>query len=375
MIPCIQLRTNKVMNMLKQTDVLIIGGGFAGVATAQKLAKQGMNITLVDRKDYFEVTFAVLRNVTAPKAQGNRSRKLYRDFVEGFVQGSIESMNGKEAKLANGDVIRFKQAVIASGSRYPSLPLAKSNSQFDYAGRNQEMLAEHATLAAAKSVLVIGGGAVGVEFAGEIASAFPDKDITLSHSGDVLLGGMKPKAQQKALEQLTAKGVKVKFNRRFAVNEGRDGDVYSCSKSKETIQVDKVYTCVGMVPNTEFLQAELANALDAKGLIQVNEFMQVKGYDNLYALGDCAALDNNKHGYLASVQGGMLADAIVKKSKGKKVKAYKTPPLAIVTPTGTDTGVAQMPFGVFTAKFLVNLKQKDLGISNIYKMLGTVPNT
>jgi NADH dehydrogenase FAD-containing subunit len=357
--------------MLKQTDVLIIGGGFAGVATAQKLAKQGMKITLVDRKDYFEVTFAVLRNVTAPKAQGNRSRKLYRDFVEGFVQGSIESMNAKEAKLANGDVIRFKQAIIASGSRYPSLPLAKSNSQFDYAGRNQEMLAEHESLAAAKSILVIGGGAVGVEFAGEIASAFPDKDITLSHSGEVLLDGMKPKAQQKALQQLTAIGVKVEFNRRFT----KDGDVYKCSKSKKTIQVDKVYSCVGMVPNTEFLQAELANTLDAKGLIKVDEFMQVKGHDNLYALGDCAALDINKHGYLASVQGGMLADAMVKKAKGKKVKAYKTPPLAIVTPTGSDTGVAQMPFGDFTAKFLVNLKQKDLGISNIYKMLGTAPNS
>jgi len=54
----------------------------------------------------------------------------------------------------------------------------------------------------------------------------------------------------------------------------------------------------------------------------------------LYALGDCAALDNNKHGYLKSVQGGMLADAIMKKAKGKKVKTYKTPLLAIVTPTG-----------------------------------------
>ena len=360
--------------MLKQTDVLIIGGGFAGVATAQKLAKQGMNITLVDRKDYFEVTFAVLRNVTAPKAQGNRSRKLYRDFVEGFIQGSIESMNDKEAKLANGDVIRYKQAVIASGSRYPSLPLAKSNSQFDYAGRNQEMLTEHASLAAANSILVIGGGAVGVEFAGEIASAFPDKEITLSHSGGILLDGMRPKAQQKALEPLIAKGVTVKFNRRFAFDKSSEEDQYLCSKTKETIKADKVYTCVGMKPNTEFLQAELGNTLDTKGLIQVNEFMQVKGYNNLYALGDCAALDNNKHGYLASVQGGMLADAIVKKAKGKKVKPYKTPPLAIVTPTGTDTGVAQMPFGVFTAKFLINLKQKDLGISNIYKMLGTVPN-
>jgi len=54
----------------------------------------------------------------------------------------------------------------------------------------------------------------------------------------------------------------------------------------------------------------------------------------LYALRGCAALDNNKHDYLASVQGGMLADAIMKRAKGKKVKTYKTPPLAIVTPTG-----------------------------------------
>lgn len=358
--------------MLKQTDVLIIGGGFAGVATAQKLANQGMNITLVDRKDYFEVTFAVLRNVAAPESQGNRSRKLYRDFVGGdFVQGSIESMNDREAKLANGDVIRFQQAVIASGSRYPSLPLAKTNSQFDYAGRNQEMLDEHATLAAAKSVLVIGGGAVGVELAGEIASAFPNIDITLAHSGDALLGILKPKAQRKALEQLTAKGVTVKLNRRFV----QESDQYRCSNTNETIKTDLVYTCVGMVPNTEFLRPEMVNVLDDKGLVKVDSFMKVKGYDNLYALGDCADLDDHKHGYLASVQGGLLADAIMKEAKGKKVKAYKTPPLAVVTPTGTDTGVAQMPFGVFTAKFLVNLKQKDLGISNMYKMLGTSADT
>jgi len=346
--------------MQKQTDVLIIGGGFGGVATAQKLAKKGMSVTLVDRKDYFEVTFAILRNVTAPKALGNTSRKLYRDFIAGaFIQGSIESMNDKEAKLANGDFIRFKQAVIASGSRYPSLPLAKSNSRFGYAERNQEMLDEHALLGAAKSVLVIGGGAVGVEFAGEIASAFPDKEITLSHSGDALLNNMKPKAQRKALEQLTAKGVIVKFNSRFV-----EGDK----------EADIVYSCVGMLPNTEFLQAELAAALNDKGLIKVDEFMKVKGYDNLYALGDCAALDDHKHGYIATVQGEMLADAILKSARGRKVKPYKTPPFAIITPTGTDTGVAQMPFGIFTAKFLVNLKQKDLGVSNIYKMLGTVPN-
>lgn len=360
------------MNMQKQTDVLIIGGGFSGVATAQKLAKKGVSVTLVDKKDYFEVTFAVLRNVTAPQAQGNRSRKLYRDFVGGdFVQGSIESMNGKQAKLANGGVIAFKQAVIASGSRYPSLSLAKSHSEFDYAGRNQEMLNEHATLAAAKSVLVIGGGAVGVELAGEIASAFPNKNITLAHSGSTLLDNMVPKAQTKAFEQLTAKGVKVKLNRRFTQDENKAGNQYRCIKSNDVIQADLVYNCVGMVPNTEFLKAEMSGVLDDKGLVKVDSFMKVKGYDNLYAIGDCSALDDHKHGYLAAVQGGMLAGAILKSIKGKKVKPYKTPPVAIITPTGTDSGVAQMPFGVFTAKFIINLKQKDLGISNIYKMLGS----
>jgi len=357
--------------MKKQTDVLIIGGGFGGVGVAQKLSKNGVSVTLVDRKNYFEVTFAMLRNVANPKLLGKMPRKLYSDFIDGaFIQGSVESMNDEEARLSNGEVIRFKRAIISSGSRYPSLPLAKSNSALDYADRNNEITGNHQTLASAISVLVIGGGVVGVELAGEIASAFPDKKITLAHSSDTLLDNLKPKAQRKALEQLTARGIKIKFNRRFT----KDGDVYRCSKSNEVVQVDMAYACIGMVPNTEFLKAELLGTLDEKGLIKVDSFMKVKGYENLYALGDCATLDSNKHGYIASVQGAMLADALLKSAKGKKVKPYKTPPFAVITATGTDSGVAQMPFGVTTARFIVNLKQKDMGISNMYKIYGSEAN-
>jgi len=357
--------------MKKQTDVLIIGGGFADVAAAQKLSENGVDVTLVDRKNYFEVTFATLRNVANPEPLGNTPRKLYSDFINGtFIQANIESMNDKEAKLSNGESIRFNRAIISSGSRYPTLPLAKSNSAFDFAERNQEMLEEHQSLLSANSVLVIGGGTVGVEFAGEIASAFPDKEIALAHATDTLLDNSKPKAQRKALEQLTAKGVTVKFNSRFA----KDGDVYRCSKSNETLQPDIAYVCVGMVPNTEFLQAELPDILDDRGLIKVDSYMKVQGYENLYALGDCANLDSNKHGYLASVQGGNLADALLKSAQGKKFKPYKTPPLFIITPTGTDSGVAQLPFAVTTMKFVVNMKQNDLGISNMYKTFGTEPD-
>ena len=61
-------------------------------------------------------------------------------------------------------------------------------------------------------------------------------------------------------------------------------------------------------------------------------------------------------------------------AQGKRAKPYKTPTFAIITPTGTDSGVAQLPFGVTTLGFVVKLKQKDLGITEMYKTFGTVPD-
>jgi shikimate kinase len=92
----------------------------------------------------------------------------------GFCSGQIESMNNKHANFANGE-------------------------------RNQEMLDVHTMLKNAKLVLIIGGGSGREEYAYEIVSAFTYKNITLSHSAATLLNNMKPKAQHKVLEQLTAK--------------------------------------------------------------------------------------------------------------------------------------------------------------------------
>ena len=355
-----------------ETDVLIIGGGFGGVSVAQKLSANGVDVTLIDSKNYFEVTFAMLRNVTDPRALGNNPRKLYAEFIKGnFIQGKIETMDEKSAILKDGKKIIFNKAVIATGSRYPSLPLAKSISSLDYLERKDEMLREQEKLSSARSILVIGGGVVGVEFAGEISSAFPDKNITLAHSKGVLLENLKPKAQRKALEQLNARGIEVKFNRRFVKN----GEKYKCSKTGEIIEVDLAYVCVGMVPNTEFLKEHLSDTLDKKGLVKVDSSMKVEGFDNLFALGDSSNLDVSKHGYLASLQGAILADSLMRERKGGKIKPYKTPTFAVITVTGQDSGIAQMPFGTTTLNLFVNLKQKDMGITSMYKLLGTTPDT
>lgn len=357
--------------MIKQIDVLIVGGGFAGVGVAQDLAKNGIKATLVDKKDYFEVTFANLRNLTDPSKNKNRARKYYQEFLKSdFIQASVNSLSDQEAELSNGDVIRFKRAIIASGTRYPSMSVAKSNQALTLDQRNQEFANQHEKLKAASSVLVVGGGVVGVELAGEIAFSFPHKKITLSHGGASLLDGFKPKAQIKAQQQLMKQGVSIEFNRRYINVDG----IYLDQSSGEASQADIIFEAIGAQPNNSFIKLHLSDILNAKGYVKVDSKFAVKGHANLYALGDIADVGEAKLGYLAHQQGAHLAKIITADIAGKKAKPYKTNPLMALIPTGQKSGVMQLPFAVTTSNLLLNIKQKDLFINKIYKGFGTAPN-
>ena len=54
------------------------------------------------------------------------------------------------------------------------------------------------------------------------------------------------------------------------------------------------YFCVGFVPNTDFLQAECGDLLSKRGHIKVNEYLQVEGHPNIFAVGDVADVDEEK---------------------------------------------------------------------------------
>jgi len=74
------------------------------------------------------------------------------------------------------------------------------------------------------------------------------------------------------------------------------------------------------------------------------------------------------------VCGGAICEYVVKVDERQKVKPYETAPLVLITLTGTDSGVAQLPFAVTSMNLFVNLKQKDLGISNMHKTYGALPD-
>lgn len=345
------------------TQVLIIGGGFAGVSAAQKLEKQGISTTLVDKKDYFEVTFAVLRDVAAPEKNNGKTRRYYKDILHGtFIQSSVQELKANNAVLDNGDSISFDKVVVASGSRYPSLPIAKSANSSALRERENELASYNEKLQSASSVLIVGGGIVGVELAGEIAYAMPEKRVILAHNSHTLLDGFKAKAQQKALAQLVDLGVEVQFDTRYQ----KVGDSYEDKTKGKSLTPDISFVATGTTPNNEFLQHNFSHLLNSKGLVEVDANLNVVGQNNFYAIGDIAEVGEAKLGYLAAEQGKYVAKSIVKSLNNKPVNAYKRNPFMALVPTGQKTGVVQLPFMVSTWSGLVNMKQKDLFISKTY---------
>lgn len=344
---------------MKDKNILILGGGFAGARMAQELHKSGFsNVTLVDRKDYFEVTYSTLRTLAEPE-MGERARMKYSDFINArFRQGHVVELADRSATLGDGTELAFDIAVVATGSSYRSFPVAKSVDAVSIGDREIEMAAEHDRLVAAQKVLILGGGAVGVELAGEIADHYPDKSVTVAEAGERLLGTLKPKASVIAAAQLKALGVTVLTGTRLSPEDAayRDADI--------------VYMCVGLVPNTELMKRNFDTRLDPSGRITVDDHLRMAGQDNIYAIGDCASMPMVKFGYVADAQAVLLAKNFVAMADGKPAKPYKPQSVMSLVPMGRKQGLIQLPFGVKTWRFMVNMKQKDMFISRQFSGLG-----
>lgn len=344
--------------MNKNSKVLIIGGGFAGARVAQDLSKAGFqDVTLVDKKEYFEVTYATLRTLAQPEL-GRRSRLSYATFIQGnFHQGDITSLAAHHANLADGSKIDFDIAVVASGSSYASLPLAKSQQAMQLSERETELKDANNKLIEANNILIIGGGIVGVELAGEIADHYPDKVVTLAHGSDRLMPELSKKASKVADSQLRKLGVKLIYNKRLS--------------DKDTLleQADIVYTCAGVTPNTAMMTEHFSSALDEQNRLKVDGCFRVEGTQHLFALGDCANVPEGKLGYLADQQANALAKAMIALSNNKTPKAYKPNPMMALVPVGKKQGLVQLPFMVTTLNLMVNMKQKDMFILKSYKNL------
>jgi apoptosis-inducing factor 2 len=121
------------------------------------------------------------------------------------------SLTENEVVLKSGEKIPFAYLAIATGSWQPSPSKLKSIERDDACAELQQL---QQSVEAAETIAVVGGGAVGVELAGDIASYYQKKDVTLIHSRDQLLPRFGRKLHDHVMDVFSQLGIRVILGQR-----------------------------------------------------------------------------------------------------------------------------------------------------------------
>jgi len=315
-----------------QKRAVIIGGGFAGSAVARKL-EDDFNVTLIDAKDYFEFTPSVLRTLVEPH-HIKKIQVLHRNYLNRavVVKGNVKEVNKKYAVVSKNK-FPYDYLVICSGSEY-NLPMKDKSTVT--AARAQVLIKYASKLKKSKSVLIIGGGLVGVELAAEIIGKYPDKKITIIHSKDALIERNPKKARDYAYKFLKNRNVDIKFSEIF-LGTARNG-VYKTDKGSK-IKSDLVFLCTGIKPNYRCMGKNLSYCLNERKAVIVNEYLQVKGFQNVFAAGDITNVREEKTAQNAEKQAEVVIKNIINIEKGKALEKYLSRPRIMVISLGKWHGI------------------------------------
>ncbi|KAJ1665274.1 hypothetical protein IW140_000628 [Coemansia sp. RSA 1813] len=388
----------------KDIHVVIVGISFAGMNVSKALAKlqhPGLRITMIDQRAYYYHTIGMPRALVDRELAKSLAFPLagFLDQYEQdpsnprhrFIQASVTNVTTTSVSLNDGSTVPFDFLVLATGVSN-TFPATVSTPSIEDA--KTQLTTVHANVEKAKQILVIGGGAVGVESAGELADAYPEKQVTLVHSGPHLLPSIfKPALHSSALNKLQALGVRIVLNERVDIPENT---VFDCAvrpmelhgSSGTVYQSDLQLLATGASPNARYIQS-LEDSLgvklrDPNGAIRVRPTLQLDSdaCDNIFVPGDVNNLPaGSKFAMVATPQAELVAANI--KAMIDSLSNGQDKPLALkqwdnrvasacIIPLGRSKGVGQL-FGIVLgnsrfADFIVrNLKGKDYFVSTAAK--------
>eukprot|EP00667_Euglena_gracilis_P024738 EG_transcript_28622 len=184
-------QTSVEQRLKNKPVVVIVGGGYAG-CTLAKLLDDEVNVLLVERKTMFYHNVGALR----ASVEGDATRILipYTNLLKygHVIQGEVTAISPTQGTLLlhnHPAPVPYDYLVLATGTSY-CFPMKVAAADAAEVAKRIEGFA--ADLRRAQNVLIVGGGPVGCELAGEIRYVHPEKPITLLQSGPELIPGNTP---------------------------------------------------------------------------------------------------------------------------------------------------------------------------------------
>ena len=361
--------------------LIIIGAGFAGLHVARQLKNSDYEVILIDQHNFHEfqpLFYQVATAALEPSAISFPLRKIFQHYKGMHVR--ITKV--KEIDIARNVVttadghLSFDYLVIATGcttnffgnkniEQY-AYPMKSVNEAIDL--RNRILLSFEEAMAAPEdqldelmNIAVAGGGPTGVELAGALAEMkrnilpkdYPDMDFSrltiyliegLGHTLQTMIP-ISQKVSQRYLEEL---GVKLLLNTMVQDYDGRT----IILKDGRTIKTRTMIWTAGVKGS---LPSGVPDAAIVKGnRIKVDGYNRVGGFDNIFAIGDIAYMENKDypkgHPQLANVainQAKNLAANMKRLKDGKAIRKFEYKNPGTMATVGKHKALVDLPFMSF----------------------------
>ncbi|MGC9343565.1 MAG: NAD(P)/FAD-dependent oxidoreductase [Bacteroidales bacterium] len=338
--------------------IVIIGAGFAGLNLVKALEKKPVQLILLDQNNHHQfqpLLYQVAIGGLEPDSVVSPVRKLFKSCINMiFRMVKVESIDPENKQvITNLGYVRYDYLVIATGSstnfygleniERHSIGLKNINDAINLRSwilQNLEKSIDGSSEEDKQKLMkfvVVGGGPAGVEMAGALAefkkyllaNDYPEINkeymkIYLVQAGGRVLPTMSESASGHALKTLKKLGVEVILNARVIDYDGQNL-IYNDTYGRNQILSGAIIWTAGVKGNT--LDGMDPALINPGNRITVNEYNLVKGYDDIFAIGDIAMMKTpqfpNGHPMVAQVaiqQGRVLGKNILSLVKTENLR-------------------------------------------------------
>lgn len=370
---------------MKRKKIIVIGCGFGGLQFVKNLKKDVYDILIIDKVNYHQfqpLFYQVAASQIEPATISFPLRKIFQNRKDIRIRlATVEGFNYNQKTVATsiGD-FSYDYLIIASGAKTNyfgnkeieanSLSLKSTFKAMSIRNKtlmNFEKILYENEKDGLCNIVIVGGGATGVELAGAFAEMkkevlpkdYPNIEVQnvnvyLLEGSNHTLSAMSAYAQRYSEKYLKKMGVIVKTG--VFVNK-YDGENVTLSNGESIISKNVIWSAgvrgnpIGGLPE---------NTLMPSGRIKVNRINEIEAMQDVFAIGDVAHMETDKypkgHPQVANVAIGQaknLAKNInrMQSSKNAKLKQYEYRNLGTMATVGRNKALVDLPFAKFRGRF------------------------